>query len=79
MTPSDSSLAPSISPSPDYLPPPPRSVAPNLRALWMRVGFLAGMLLGPPLALWIGQVSAEDLRTLAARGHSTTGQFAVRG
>lgn len=79
MTPSDSSLPPSISPSPDYLPPPPREVTPNFRAMWMRAGFLAGMLLGPLLALWIGQVSAENLRTLAVQGRSTTGQFAVTG
>lgn len=79
MSDSDSSHAPSTSPSPDYLPPPPREVAPNLRAAWMRAGFLAGMLLGPLLALWISQVSSEDLRTLAAQGRSATGQFAVWG
>lgn len=79
MTPSDSSLTPSTSPPPDDLPPPPRSVAPNLRAMWMRAGFLSGMLLGPLLALWIGQMSSEKLRTLVAQGRSTTGQFSVWG
>lgn len=75
MTPSDLSL----SPLPDYLPPPPREVAPSLHAMWMRAGFLAGMLLGPLLALWIGQVSSDKLRTLVAQGRSTTGQFSVWG
>lgn len=75
----DSPLSPSSSPSPDSLPPPPREVTPNFRAMGMRAGFLAGMLLGPLLALWIGQMGAENLRTLAARGRTTTGQFAVWG
>lgn len=73
MTPSDTSL------SPDFLPPPPRAVAPNLRARWMRVGFLTGMVLGPLVVLWLGESSSEKLRTLVAQGRSTTGQFSVWG
>lgn len=76
---SDSSVPLSSSLSPDYLPPPPRSVAPNLRARWMRAGFLAGMVLGPLFVLWIGESSSENLRTLVAHGRSTTGQVVVRG
>ncbi len=76
---SDSSVPLSSSLSPDYLPPPPRSVASNLRARWMRTGFLAGMVLGPLLVLWIGQSSAKNLRTLATKGRSTTRQVVVRG
>ena len=79
MTPSDISFSFSSGPSPDYLPPPPRTVAPNSRALWLRVGFLSGMVLGPLFVLWIGEASSEKLHTLAAQGHSTTGQFAVWG
>lgn len=79
MTHSDASVPFASSLSPDSLPPPPRSVAPNLRAYWMRGGVLAGMVLGPLLALWIGQWSSENLRTLAAQGRSTTGQVVVRG
>jgi MFS family permease len=79
MTHSDASIPFASSLSPDYLPPPPRSVEPNLRAHWMRGGFLAGMVLGPLLVLWIGESSSENLRKLAAQGHSTTGQLVVRG
>lgn len=75
MSQADSSLPPPPSPSPDYLPPPPRSVEPNLRAGWMRAGSLVGMMLGPLFVLWVGQEGAEDLRKLAAQGRSTTGQI----
>lgn len=79
MSHSDSSDPLASSLPPDYLPPAPRSVAPSLRARWMRAGFLAGAVLGPLFVLWIGQSSSESLRTLAAQGRSTTGQVVVRG
>ncbi len=78
MSHSDSSGPLASSLSPDYLPPPPRSVAPNVRGRWMRAGFLVGMVLGPLVVLWIGQASSENLRMLAARGHKTTGRVVVR-
>ncbi|HWG43251.1 MAG TPA: hypothetical protein VN688_10735 [Gemmataceae bacterium] len=64
---------------PDYLSAPPRPVALNLRAGWLRAGFLAGLLLAPPLVLFLGQTSGENLRALAAQGSSTTGQLVLRG
>jgi MFS family permease len=78
MSHSDWSVPLSSSLTPDYLPPPPRSVTPNLRARWLRVGFMGGMVLGPLLVLWIGQVSSENLRTLAIQGRSANGQVMVQ-
>jgi hypothetical protein len=79
MSHSDSSDPLSSSLPPDYLPPPPRAVAPSLRARWMRVVFPAGMLLGPLLMLGIGELGSQKFRTLAAQGRSTTGQVMFRG
>jgi hypothetical protein len=79
MSQSDASVHLSSSLPPDYLPQPPRSVAPNLPARWLRAGFLVGAVLGPLFVLWIGQSSSENLRTLVAQGRSTTGQVVVRG
>lgn len=76
---SDSSVPLSSLASADYLPPPPRPVAPNFRAGCLRAGFLAGLVLGPLLVLWIGESSSENLRLLVAQGSSTTGQIVVRG
>jgi hypothetical protein len=79
MNPFDSSVPQASSASPDYLPPPPREVTSNFRACWMRAGFLAGLVLGPLMVLWVGQSSSEGLRQLVTQGHHTTGQVVVRG
>ncbi len=79
MNPADSSTSLSQSTSPDCLLPPPRPVAPNLRANWLRASFLLGTVLGPLLVLWIGQSSSENLRILASQGKSTTGKIVARG
>jgi hypothetical protein len=79
MSHSDSSVPLSSSVSPDYLPPPPRAVAPKLRARWMRAGFPVGMVLLPLLLLWVGELGSQKFRTLAAQGRSTNGQVVVRG
>jgi hypothetical protein len=79
MTPFDVPAPLSPSTAADYVPPPPRPVAPNFRACCLRGGFLGGLVLGPLLVLWLGEVSSENLKMLAAQGRSTTGQVVVRG
>jgi hypothetical protein len=76
---SDFSVPVSLSPAPDSLPPPPRSVEASFRATWMRAGFLAGLVLGPLGTLWMGESSADNLRNLLAHGRTTTAQVVVRG
>jgi hypothetical protein len=75
----DPALAVSPAERPDYLPPPPRSATLALGAGWLRVGFLAGLLLTPPAILFLGQRSGDDLRALVAHGRSATGQIVLRG
>lgn len=74
----ESSVPDSLSPSPDYLSPPPRPVELSARARWMRAGFLSGLVLGPLFVLWMGESSAENLRQLVTQGQTTTGQVLVR-
>ena len=64
---------------PDYLPPPPRPATLNTRAGWSRAGLLAGLLLAPPLVLYLGQMSAAELRRLIGQGRTTTGTIVPRG
>jgi hypothetical protein len=64
---------------PDYLPPPPREAAINGRAQCLRYGLLAGLLLAPPLALYLGQLSGETLERLARDGRTATATLVPRG
>lgn len=64
---------------PDYLPPPPRAAVLKDRVGWYRAGLLAGLLLAPPLVLYMGEKSGDDLRMLVEQGRTTTGQIPRRG
>lgn len=75
----DRSLSFAAADHPDYLPPPPRPVALNARAVWSRAGLLAGLVLMPPLVLYLSQLSATDLRALLRQGRTTSGAIAPRG
>ncbi|HTU92313.1 MAG TPA: hypothetical protein VMF69_19685 [Gemmataceae bacterium] len=64
---------------PDYLPPPPRPATLKACAVWSRAGLLAGLVLAPPLVLYLGQISATDLRALIEQGRTTTAAIVPRG
>jgi hypothetical protein len=60
--------------SPERIPPPPRRVAWNSKARWLRTAAWASLLFAPNIILLCSWQAGEDLRALVARGQRTFGR-----